>query len=182
MGLHQEIGGFHRPSWLKGRFNQPPFAHSPKNHLRNTWIPSFRRAVPADMTSSMHNHPSPSKELLATLENAQGSAPSTLPLSQLIIDAETLGRDVFRLGNPSRPGSAARGVYDRISRGQPMPPCMAIPGLKGKLWYLPAVIAWFESYAKLVRSGAAVLPAPATPEKRRRGRPTKLEQLARAQQ
>lgn len=58
-----------------------------------------------------------------------------------------------------------------------LPPICRLPGTKRLLWRLEDVEAWF---AKHVETDAVTLPS--APTARRRGRPTKAEQVARERQ
>lgn len=67
---------------------------------------------------------------------------------------------------------------DRSRKPWTLPPACEVPGSKSPIWLLSDVLAWLASYRQ------PVVQPPATPDltpiPRRRGRPTKASQLARA--
>lgn len=101
-----------------------------------------------------------------------------------LFDAERLGR--FLGYGTSKPGSARASINMRIHRGHPMPPYIVIPGLSGRRWLRPSVVNWLKTYEKsdVGKSVDANMPASApvptlVVPRRRRGRPTKAESMAR---
>jgi len=67
-------------------------------------------------------------------------------------------------------------LADRCRAPHRVPPACTPPGSKQPLWVLEDVISWLRSY----RETPAPPPAPPPPAPRRRGRPTKREQIERA--
>lgn len=61
------------------------------------------------------------------------------------LDSEGLGR-LLGLGNPARPGSAARAIQARIERKHPMPPAVNLPGHRGRIWLRATVLRWLAAY------------------------------------
>lgn len=59
---------------------------------------------------------------------------------------------------------------DRCRKPHSLPPPCSPPGTKQPLWLLEDVIAWLEQYRQ---------PTAAQPAAKKRGRPTKAEQIAR---
>lgn len=111
-------------------------------------------------------------------------SPAAVQTSDMLLDAEQLGR-FFNLGT-AKPGSARAAINMRIGRGHPMPPSVMLPGMSGRRWLLSSVITWLKAYEKsdiraTVGTGLpATTPAPTVlVPRRRRGRPTKAETIAR---
>lgn len=63
---------------------------------------------------------------------------------------------------------------DRSRAPYRLPPACSPPGTKSPLWLLDDVISWLREHREQ--------PCATTPAPRRRGRPTKAEQIARAAQ
>lgn len=94
------------------------------------------------------------------------ASPLQVPNGPDLLDAEGLGH-FLGLGN-ERPGSAARAIAARIERGHELPPCVEVPGLRGRRWLRSTVIRWLKRYEAPLRG--------------RVGRPRKIDQLAMARQ
>lgn len=65
---------------------------------------------------------------------------------------------------------------DRSRAPWRLPPACTPPGTKSPLWLLSDVLAWLREHREPAAPAPTLAPAPA----RRRGRPTKAEQIARA--
>lgn len=101
-----------------------------------------------------------------------------------LLDAEQLGW-FFNLGT-AKEGSARAAINMRISRGHPMPPSISIPGMSGRRWLQSSVIEWLKKHETSGTHLSAVPEQPSTTPtanipapRRRRGRPTKAETIAR---
>jgi hypothetical protein len=68
---------------------------------------------------------------------------------------------------------------DATRNPQSLPPICRRPGTKRLLWRLEDVEKWLAEHVTPIE---APLPASAPPQKQRRGRPTKAEQIARQRQ
>ena len=75
--------------------------------------------------------------------------------------------------------SAPAIIADRSRAPHRVPPSCEPPGSKQSLWILQDVIAWLRTHQRPTTAPTA--PAAPPPPPRRRGRPTKREQLERAQ-
>ena len=67
---------------------------------------------------------------------------------------------------------------DRSRAPWRLPPACTPPGTKSPLWLLDDVLAWLREHREQRKPAHPAPDAPA-PTKRRRGRPTKAEQIAR---
>jgi predicted DNA-binding transcriptional regulator AlpA len=104
--------------------------------------------------------------------------------TDVLLDAEQLGW-FFNLGT-AKEGSARAAINMRISRGHPMPPSISIPGMSGRRWLQSSVIEWLKTHETSGANAVAELKQPATATapsvsvaRRRRGRPTKADEIAR---
>lgn len=88
--------------------------------------------------------------------------------TQITIDIEALAKILWR--------SPASIRSDLCRNPQSLPPRLNL-GAKKPLWLSSAVLAWLESKVTTPPQPQAVLPE--EPPKRKRGRPTKAEQIAR---
>lgn len=115
--------------------------------------------------------------------DSSSSLSTAIASADALLDAEQLGW-FFNLGT-SKKGSARAAINMRISRGHPMPPSITIPGMLGRRWLQSSVIDWLKMHETSGSHSAAVLRQPATTPalslepRRRRGRPTKAESIAR---
>ncbi len=103
-----------------------------------------------------------------------------------LLDADELGKFLGLGKAKARADSARAAINMRIRRKHPMPPSIMLPGLSGRRWLFSSVVTWLKTYEKSDISATPDTSSPtATPAptilapRRRRGRPTKAEAMAR---
>jgi len=105
--------------------------------------------------------------------------PAAFPPAQVVIDIDGLSQLLHK--------SPASIVADRSRAPHRVPPSCEPPGSRTPLWIMQDVLNWLRSYQRQAVTAPAAAPStkPANTAddqapRRRRGRPTKAEQAARA--